>query len=245
MTVDDIWDYSPEHEAAGRQLFDGLRNDGMFTPPSLQGTLVYPGNPGGVNWGSMAVHEQKQIALVINKRWPTIVTLIPRAKFRKQARAERGGPMGIQFTAQAGTPYGMKRHGFFNPENELPCLKGPWGTLVAIDLTTGEKRWEKPVGIVPGLEQHPEASKWGTIPAGGPIVTQGGVVFAATDDQPKIFAYELTGGELIWEAMLPAAAQATPMTYLSDGKQFVVITAGGEDTETGKPGDYVIAFSLP
>ena len=153
--------------------------------------------------------------------------------------------MRIQFTEQEGTPYGMKRHDFFNPENELPCLRGPWGTLVAIDLTTGEKSWEKPVGVVPGLEQHPEASKWGTIPAGGPIVTESGIVFAATDDQPKMFAYELVSGELIWETTLPAAAQATPMTYVSDGKQFVVITAGGEDMETGKPGDYVIAFSQP
>ena len=120
-TIDDIWNYSPEHEAACHKLFDGLRNDGMFTPPSLQGTLVYPGNPGGVNWGSMAVHEQEQIALLINKRWPTIVTLIPRADFRQQASAGRGGPLGIQFTEQDGTPYGMKRHDFFNPDNELPC----------------------------------------------------------------------------------------------------------------------------
>ncbi len=243
-TVDDIWDYSPAHKAACRKLFDGLRNEGMFTPPSLQGTLVYPGNPGGVNWGSMAVHEEQQIALLINKRWPTIVTLIPRAEFRKQARAEAGGPLDIQFTEQAGTPYGMKRHAFFNPDNQLPCLKGPWGTLVAIDLATGEIRWEQPVGVVPALDQHTDAADWGTVPAGGPIVTQSGVVFAATDDQAKMFAWELSSGEQIWETALPATAQATPMTYESNGRQFVVIAAGGEDSVTGKPGDYVIAFSL-
>ena len=242
--VEDIWDYSPEHVASCRQLYDGLRNDGMFTPPSLQGTLVYPGNPGGVNWGSMAVHEAEQIALVINKRWPTIVTLIPRKDFRKQARAERGGPLRVQFTEQEGTPFGMKRHSFFNPENDLPCLKGPWGTLVAIDLTNGKIRWERPVGVEPGLERHPEAANWGTIPAGGPIVTQSGIVFAATDDQPNLFAYDLKSGDLIWNTELPATVQSTPMTYMSSGKQFVVVTAGGVETATGKPGDYVIAFSL-
>lgn len=243
-TVDDIWNYSPEHETACRKLFDGLRNDGMFTPPSLQGTLVYPGNPGGVNWGSMAVHESEQVALVITKRWPTIVTLIPRAEFSRLARAERGGPLKVQFTEQHGTPFGMKRHGFFNPDNDLPCLKGPWGTLVAIDLASGNIRWTQPIGVLPGLEEHPQASHWGTIPAGGPIVTKSGVVFAATDDQPKIFAYELESGEQIWESTLPATAQATPMTYESEGRQFVVITAGGTDSSTGKPGDYVIAFTL-
>jgi len=115
---------------------------------------------------------------------------------------------------------------------------------VAIDLATGEILSEQPVGVVPELEDHPEASGWGTIPAGGPIVTKSGVVFAATDDQAKMFAYELTSGEEIWAANLPAPAQATPMTYMSGDQQFVVITAGAEDPTTGKPGDYVIAFSL-
>ena len=137
----------------------------------------------------------------------------------------------------------MKRHGFFNPDTQYPCLKGPWGTLVAIDLKSGAIRWEEPVGVWPGLEDHPEASKWGTIPAGGPIVTKSGLVFAATDDQPRLFAYDLYTGSLIRELVLPAAAQATPMTYMSNGKQYVVITAGGNDSR-GKPGDYIIAFTL-
>ena len=243
-TADDIWEYSPEHAEFCRGVLRGLRNEGMFTPPSLEGTLVYPGNPGGVNWGSMAVHEGSKTALVIVKRWPTIVTLVPRLKYLVQAPLREGGPMRVQFTAQAGTPYGMKRHGFFNPDNDLPCLKGPWGTLVAIDLASGRVRWEVPVGVVPELADHPEASGWGTIPGGGPIVTRGGLVFAATDHEPRMYAYDIDSGDVVWTASLPAAAQATPMTYVADGRQFIVITAGGDRVDGGGPGDYVIAFGV-
>ena len=243
-TADDIWALTPEHERYCRGVLSELRNEGMFTPPSLRGTLVFPGNPGGVNWGSMAVHEREQLALTVVKRWPTIVTLIPRADFRRRARAERGGELGVQFTAQAGTPFGMKRHGFFNPATRVPCLRGPWGTLVAVHLADGSKRWEVPVGAFPGFETHPEAAAWGTLPPGGPIVTESGLVFVATDDGARIFAHDLRDGSTLWHTDLPAGAQATPMTYLSRGRQYLEVTAGGADAATGDPGDYVVAFTL-
>ena len=242
--MDDIWALSAEHESFCRALFEGYRNEGMFTPPSLEGTIVYPGNPGGVNWGSMAVHEDRQIALVIVKRWPTIVTLIPRTEFRSRSRTAADDPLRPQYTAQHGTPYGMKRHSFFNPDNGLPCLRGPWGTLVAIDLVSGLVRWEVPVGIQPGTEDHPEASRWGTTPAGGPIVTRAGVVFAAMDDEPALYAYDLGNGRTVLRIELPAAAQATPMSYMSGGRQFVVVTAGGADPKAERRGDYVLAYAL-
>ena len=241
---DDIWALSDEHERYCREQFDRYRHDGIFTPPSTEGTIVYPGNPGGVNWGSMAVHEAEQIAVTINERWPTIVTLIPRAEFRRRAEREEGGPLGVQFTAQRGTPYGMMRHSFVNPANGAPCLRGPWGMLVALNVDDGTVRWQVPIGTMPGLEDHPDASRWGTIPSGGPIVTNGGLVFAATDDEPALFAFSLDSGETLHRLDLPAGAQATPMSYRAAGKQFVVVVAGGNDTVSGRRGDYVLAFAL-
>lgn len=243
-TADDVWELTPDHAAYCRDTLADLHNEGMFTPPSTRGTLVYPGNPGGINWGSMAVHEAEGVAITVVKRWPTIVTLVPRVRYIAEAAVNRGGPLRIQYTAQRGTPYGMKRHSFINPDNGMPCLEGPWGTLVAIDLGSGDVRWEVPIGVMPEFAEHPQASRWGTIPAGGPIVTASGVVFAATDDERALYAFDLDDGGVIWRRSLPATVQSTPMTYAVDGRQYVVVTAGGS-AASGGPGDYVLAFTLP
>lgn len=243
LNEDDIWSYTPEHATACREMFDRYRNEGMFTPPSLQGTIVYPGNPGGVNWGSMAVHEAEQIALTIVRRWPTIVTLIPRREFARRAREDN--PLGAQFTAQRGTPFGMMRHGFVNPANNVPCHRGPWVTLVAINVNDGSIRWETPVGVYPDARTHPEASNWGTLTAGGPMVTEAGLVFVATEGEPALYVYELDSGRELTRIELPAGAQATPMSYRVDDRQFIVLAAGGQDSTTGQPADYVLGYALP
>ena len=244
-TEEDIFAYSTEHADYCRKQLSGLRNDGMFTPPSLQGTLVYPGNPGGVNWGSMAVHEDRQIALTIVKRWPTVVALVPRRDFRRRAREASNDPRNPQFTAQNGTPYGMMRYDFVNPNNNVPCLQGPWGMLIAIDLSTASVRWRTPVGVFPDAREHPEAARWGTLPGGGAIVTKSGIVFVGTDGEPALYAYRLDDGHTLSRIDLPAPAQATPMTYMSKGRQFVVVTAGGPSAAAGRPSDYVLAYALP
>ncbi|NNF67557.1 MAG: PQQ-binding-like beta-propeller repeat protein, partial [Gammaproteobacteria bacterium] len=127
-----IWQHSPEHVEACRNMLEGVRFEGIYTPPSLAGTLLYPGNPGGVNWGSMAAHERRGLAFVVVNRLPTVVKVIPRRQFRKQSNDGVFNGVEAQFTSQSGTPYGMARFELFNRANTLPCLEGPWATLVAI-----------------------------------------------------------------------------------------------------------------
>lgn len=234
------WDHSPSHREFCAALLDGVRYDGMFTPPSLEGTLLFPGNGGGTNWGGMAVHAGDDVAVLAQNRMPTVVTLIPRAEFDRRRRGE--DPVDVQYTAQHGTPFGMSRYHLYNPENGLPCLEGPWSELIALDLRRGTVRWRRPLGTLPALEDHPRASSWGTQSAGGPIVTSTGLVFIAPRFTRELLAYRLADGEIAWRGELPAMATATPMSYVRDGAQYVVIAAGGD--VSGEPADYLVAFRL-
>jgi quinoprotein glucose dehydrogenase len=238
-----IWEFSQEHAEFCRELLDGVRFDGIFTPPGESGTLLFPGNGGGTNWGSMAAHPDQGIAVLAVNRMPTIVTLIPREEFAAR-RDAGGGVMDTEFTAQSGTPYGMARHEVYNPKLMLPCLEGPWGELIALELPTGKVRWRSPLDVFPGLEEHPQAAHWGSLAHGGPIVTSTGLVFIASHYGSRLLAYRLDDGEQLWSADLPARPSATPMSYVIDDTQYVVIAAGGAVPESDTPGDYLVAFSL-
>lgn len=240
-----IWNHSAAHVAKCRAMMAGVRYAGIFTPPSLAGTLLFPGNPGGVNWGSMAYHPGGNIALVAVNRLPTVVKLIPRADFGRLRDGKMLNGVPAEFTAQSGTPFGMARYELFNPESGLHCLEGPWATLVALNLSTGEKLWEVPAGTAPGVDPTSPAAQWGYFANSGPIVTAGGVAFLATQYDRKLRAYDAATGGIVWSASLPAGPHATPMTFEQAGRPYVIVTAGGA-TEDGKErGDYVIAFALP
>ncbi len=239
-----IWNYSAEHTEFCTKLLDGVRFEGIFTPPSLGGTLLYPGNGGGTNWGSMAADPDRQIAVLAVNSLPTLVRLVPRKDFRATARRERGGDLNVQFTEQSGTPYGMARHELYNPNLFLPCLEGPWGEVVALDMKDGSVRWKSPLGVFPGLEDHPVASRWGSLASGGPMVTAAGLLFIADRYRKRLLAMDSETGETIWSTSLPAAATATPMSYTIDGEQYVVIAAGGDVNDSDVPGDYVLAWKL-
>ena len=217
----------------------GVRYEGIFTPPSLAGTMLYPGNAGGTNWGSMAYDQGSRIGYLAVTRWPTIVKLIPRRQFNAARRQGTLNGKPAQHTAQEGTPYGMARTELVH--NHLPCLEGPWSTLVALDLDAGEVLWERPVGTI-GVDLGERASKWGYIRSGGPMVTEGGVVFLATSSTLR--AYDGAGGDELWTGTLPANVHSTPMGYRHGGVDYVVVTAGGYLTAGEGRGDYVIAFSL-
>jgi quinoprotein glucose dehydrogenase len=143
-----------------------------------------------------------------------------------------------EFGRQTGAPFGMFRNPLLST-GVMPCVPPPWGTVAAVDLFSGKKVWDVPLGtLIPG-------QKTGTINLGGPIATAGGLVFSAATMDNKIFAFDSTTGAELWSFELPAGGQATPMTYTLNGKQYVVIAAGGHGKLGTKQGDYVLAFTLP
>ena len=249
FTLDDAWGTSEADREACRAAIRGLRNEGIFTPPSVKGTLVLPSNIGGAHWGGVAVDLERQIAVVPVNRIAAMVQLIPREGFDlKRARTEdvRLGH-DYEYNMMHGTPYVMRRRMLLAP-SRLPCTAPPFGTLVAIDLSTGGRLWEVPLGSVAGLVGPEQAGQikpeWGSPNLGGPIVTADGVVFIAAALDRALHAFDIDTGRELWRGALPESGKATPMSYrLADGTQYVAVTVGGGDV-WGK-GDHVVAFRLP
>jgi quinoprotein glucose dehydrogenase len=239
LSAEDAWGKDEKERQWCAEQIKAARSGEIFTPPSLQGTLVFPSNVGGVNWGSAAYDPQRHLLFVDTNRLPIFVKLIPRAELdaaRKNATdADR---LHGEFARQTGAPYAMFRTPLFSPSG-LPCNTPPWGTVAAVDLFEGKKVWDVPLGsFLPGMNT-------GTITLGGPIVTAGGIVFTAAAMDGFFRAFDSETGKEIWKYQLPAGGQATPMTYSLGGKQYVVIAAGGHGKLGTKQGDYVIAFTLP
>ena len=180
----------------------------------------------------MAYDRGSHIGFVTISRLPTIVKLIPREQFRAAARRGTLNGARAQHTEQEGTPYGMARFELLH--DGLPCLEGPWSTLVAVDLNLGEVLWERPLGT----------SEWGSFTSGGPMVTEGGVVFQASTSDQTLRGYSGADGSELWTRELPAGAHATPMGYRHGGMDYVVVAAG-DGLAGGGRGDHVIAFRLP
>lgn len=221
-----------------------LRNQGSFTPPSLEGTIVLPGNVGGAAWGGVAFDPQRQLAIVPVNTLAAMVQLIPLGQASDAEMRDNASRLGDQYTRMHGTPYVMRRR-FLRAPSGAPCTPPPWGSLVAIDLATGAKRWGVPLGDPAAL--RPELSAVSKTPLGlpnlgGAIVTASGVTFVAATFDHFLRALDTATGAELWRGTLPAGARATPMTYSAGGKQYVVISAGGGD-DWGK-GDWVVAFAL-
>jgi len=210
-----------------RERIASARNDGLFTPPGLRETIIFPGNVGGVNWGSAAIDAARPVLVANTNNVPFVVRLIPRDKLAGEM-SQAGNRIGGEFARQAGTPYGVYRQALLSPAG-APCAAPPWGTTVAVDLEAGKKLWEADIGIN----------------LGGPIITAGGLVFTAAARDPYLRALDIDSGRELWKTELPASAQATPMTYLAGGKQYLVICAGGHGKLGSKQGDHVVAFALP
>jgi quinoprotein glucose dehydrogenase len=239
LSPEDAWGKDAQEKQWCTEKIKAARSGEIFIPPSLQGTLVYPSNVGGVNWGSAAYDPQRHLLFVDTNRLPIFVKLIPRdelAEARKNASdLDR---LHGEFARQTGAPFAMFRTPLLAPSG-LPCSAPPWGTVAAVDLFEGKKVWDVPLGSwIPGMNT-------GTITLGGPMASAGGLVFTAAAMDNYLRAFDTETGKELWKFELPAGGQATPMTYTLKGKQYVVIAAGGHGKLSTKQGDYVIAFTLP
>jgi quinoprotein glucose dehydrogenase len=244
LTADDVWGLTPADQQACRERLKTLRSEGVFTPPSLEGTVIFPGNVGGMNWSGMAYDPARNLVIVNTNRLATVARLIPRDDYNKLRASPEGNRLKGEFARQTGTPYAMYRESFLAPSG-APCNAPPWGALAAVDAATGALRWEVPLGMIPKLGMFPKAGEWGAINLGGAVVTAGNLVFIAAAMDTYLRAFDVETGKEVWKGELPASAQAAPMTYEFGGKQYVVICAGGHGKLGTQRGDAVVAFALP
>ena len=239
---EDAWGLTPWDRAKCREILEDLRFEGMFTPPSLEGTLMYPGNAGGTNWGGVATDKDRNLLLVNTLNLPFSVQLFPSQEYERLKREQPGA----EISPQRGTPYGMKR-GIVASPWDVPCTPPPWGTIAAIDLSSGDIAWRKPFGTIRDMVGAPITYEIGMGNVAGPTVTAGGLVFIGGLDN-YLRAYDTESGEMLWRGRLPAGAPAIPMTYrlAEQSKQFVVVAAGGFGRNgMTVMGDSVVAFALP
>lgn len=242
LTEKNMWGITMFDQLACRIDFLSMKYEGRYTPPSLEGTIVYPGNFGTFNWGSVAVDPERQVMFGMPTYLAFTSRLVPRDQIPPKGQDEKGSEQGLN--RNDGAPYGVFMGPFLGPLG-IPCQAPPWGYVAGADLATGKIAYKHKNGTVMDMTPLPLPFKVGVPGIGGPIITKGGLAFlgAAVDDYLR--AYDVTSGNQLWEARLPAGGQATPMTYTVGQKQYVLIVAGGHGSVGTKPGDYVIAYTLP
>lgn len=241
----DMWGGTMADQLLCRIAFHQLNYEGIYTPPSENGTLVFPGNLGIFEWGGISVNQDRQVAVMNFITLPFISKLYLKDPQDSQAIDAGHGEQGLQ--PMTGTPYSVDIHPFLSPLG-LPCKQPPWGFVAGVDLTKNELVWQQRFGTIrdslPNLVELPPL-KIGVPGLGGAISTAGNVMFVAASQDNYIRAFNVTNGKMLWEARLPAGGQATPMTYSIGGKQYVVIMAGGHGSFGTKMGDSLVAYGLP
>ena len=253
LTEAAMWGVTPLDQAWCRILFRRSRYDGPVTPVGLdRPTIISPGYTGGMDWGGVSIDRKRDIMIVNSMRVAVRSQLISRHQADrlgvKAISADVHGDVGGT-AAQAGTPYAVNLAPFLSPLG-IPCQQPPYGMISAVDLKTRKLLWSHPFGT--GREAGPFGIRsmlpftMGVPNIGGSITTGGGVTFIGASQDSYFRAYDTQTGQLLWRRRLPAGGQATPMTYRGrDGRQIVVIAAGGHDALAARRGDYVLAFALP
>ena len=237
-----MWGISPLDELVCRIEFRNLYYKGRYTPPTARGSIVYPGNFGAFNWGAVAVDPNRQVMFAMPVYLAFTSKMIPRPDKYARVVTKEGGDV---FNENFGAPYAAKMGAFLSPLG-LPCQAPPWGYVAGVDLTTGKTIYKHVNGTVRDLSPIPLPFKMGVPGIGGPIITKGGVAFLSGTLDYYVRGYDLKTGKEIWHDRLPAGGQATPSSYLgSDGRQYLIVVAGGHGSTGTAAGDSIIAYALP
>jgi quinoprotein glucose dehydrogenase len=223
-----ITNIGPANRASVLERLRTIRSGPAFNPPSREGTVVIPGYHGGANWSGASFDPTTGWLYVNANNVPNILTLVD----ARPGKAPRYGP------------YEHAGYEQFRDHEGFPAIEPPWGVLVAIDLNDGTTAWQVPLGEYPELTAR-GIPRTGTETFGGSIVTAGGLVFIAGTKDERLHAFDKRTGRLLWEHPLPAGGYATPATYEVNGRQYVVIAAGGAGKLQTKAGDAFVAFALP
>lgn len=242
FTAAQAFGLSEESRRGCAETIAALRNEGIFTPPSLRGTLVMPSNIGGAHWGGVAWDARRGIAVVPVNTLAAFVRLIPAEGLDADSLRSTSNRMGHQVNRLRGTPFYQVRSLLLGSDGS-PCTPPPFGELVGVDVAGRRIAWRTPLGAVAG--DVPDLAGLGSPNLGGAIVTSGGLAFIAATLDARLRAFDVETGRELWSGALPAGGKATPMTYLgADGRQYVVIAAGGDGGRFGSS-DALVAFALP
>jgi glucose dehydrogenase len=271
FTEKDINPFATEAEQANiREILKTARNEGLFTPPSLRGSISSPGHNGGANWGMTAVDPAKGYLYVITKEHPTLDKLQLPGQGGGRGGRGRGGKGGDGKGAPPAAPAPVEppapvdtsfiRYNspvnFMSQSRGLSAMGPPWSNLTAFDLNTGTIRWQVPNGGVLELEKEGHTGTGARDPRGGPVVTAGGLIFAATASDHKVRAYDEDNGKVLWEYELPVGSDGIPAVYEVGGREYIVFCVAGGDglnlggrgrgaAPAGPPPNAYVAFALP